>query len=944
MPVFHTKTIASILEPVSAQVERLVILHEEAEDGNAMPDLSRPVQAVSRAVTNLVKVGRDTISASDDPILRQDMPQSLQRVERSSKLLEEACEMLLRDPYSQPARKKLIEGSRGILQGTSSLLLVFDESGVRRIVRECRKVLDYLAVAEVIESIDDLVQFVNDMSPCLAKVSRDVDARQEELTHQVHRDILIRCLDSVKMLAPVLVCSMKIYVQIQAQGGKGVEEAAENRNYLTHRMSEEINEIIRVLQLTTYDEDEWESDNLTGMKRLQNAIQGRIQYAHDWLDDPTAMPGGVGEKSLRYILEYARRIAERALPADRNVILKACGDIESMLNALCELRSSGQDNSPQTVSLSRNIGIKLRELNQLINQAILNVERGGLRGAQNIAAKIEQALAWCFNAGLEDGSAGERAVRALLDEGRRIAETMPPAERAQIHALCNEIESMTNQLKDLCRKGLGHTPEAQSLGRALAGRLQDLKGKIQKGLVDRVVDDFIDVHTPLKQFVEAVHAPESMPGRETNFQEKARRLGDFSRRTAGTARNVAMGATNNKRLAEALMNTANNVESLTPQLISAGKIRMTYPDNKAADDHFENLRGQYEDQVNRMRNLADETTDIGAFVKATEDAIKRHTDMCEDSVSRQKPQDMVDNASAIARLGNRVLMRCKQECDNSEDPHYVARLQQASRQLETAIAPMIQNAKQVAQRIHDPDTAARWRTANNSLLKAVQGVRNAVSPFDDQMNNLTLNDYAPPRPPMPAGDRVPPRPPPPEYEDDDSFPTPQPNQPILAAAHGLHQEVRQWSSKDNEIIAAAKRMALLMARLSQLVRGEGGSKKELIVCAKAIAEASEEVTRLAKEHARLCTDRRMRTAILQVCERIPTIGGQLKILSTVKATMLGAQGSDEDREATEMLVGNAQNLMQSVKETVRACEAASIKIRTDAGMKLRWVRKNPWYQ
>lgn len=34
----------------------MVILHEEAEDGNAMPDLGRPVQAVSMAVTNLVKV------------------------------------------------------------------------------------------------------------------------------------------------------------------------------------------------------------------------------------------------------------------------------------------------------------------------------------------------------------------------------------------------------------------------------------------------------------------------------------------------------------------------------------------------------------------------------------------------------------------------------------------------------------------------------------------------------------------------------------------------------------------------------------------------------------------------------------------------------------------------------------------------------------------------
>lgn len=31
--------------------------------------------------------------------------------------------------------------------------------------------------------------------------------------------------------------------------------------------------------------------------------------------------------------------------------------------------------------------------------------------------------------------------------------------------------------------------------------------------------------------------------------------------------------------------------------------------------------------------------------------------------------------------------------------------------------------------------------------------------------------------------------------------------------------------------------------------------------------------------------------LLQVCERIPTIGTQLKILSTVKATMLGEQGT-----------------------------------------------------
>ena len=49
---------------MAQQVSKLIILHEEGEDGNAMPDLERPVQAVSKAVANLVRVGNDTINSS----------------------------------------------------------------------------------------------------------------------------------------------------------------------------------------------------------------------------------------------------------------------------------------------------------------------------------------------------------------------------------------------------------------------------------------------------------------------------------------------------------------------------------------------------------------------------------------------------------------------------------------------------------------------------------------------------------------------------------------------------------------------------------------------------------------------------------------------------------------------------------------------------------------
>ncbi|XP_043265580.1 vinculin isoform X6 [Colletes gigas] len=955
MPVFHTKTIESILEPVAQQVSRLVILHEEAEDGNAMPDLGRPVQAVSMAVANLVKVGKETINSSDDALLKQDMPGALQRVEGASRLLEEASAMLKQDPYSGPARKKLIEGSRGILQGTSSLLLCFDESEVRKIIRECKRVLDYLAVTEVIETMEDLVHFLKNLSPCLSKVSKEVSAREKELTHQVHREILVRCLEQVKTLAPILICSMKIFIHIISQGGKGAEEAAENRNYLSSRMSDELNEIIRVLQLTTYDEEEWDADQLTVLKKAQSAIESRIRAAYDWLDDGLALRGGVGEKSLRQIVEQAQRLAERYLPPSQAEPLnKLTSEIVTMTNALCELRQNERETTPQAEVLARGIKEKMNELRSSIACAIEAADKSGTtQTAHTVAGRLEQANKWLLNPQHDDKGLGQRAIALIIHEGKKVAEGLPGIHKAEILQLCDEVDNLSHQLGDLCAHGQGNTPRAQDIARQLSHKLYELKNRIQQAVVSRVVEDFIDITTPLKQFTDAVLAPEGTPGRDQNFNDKTHALQTFSNRAAKTARMVAAGGSGgNKKLAEALTASASQVESLTPQLINAGRIRMTYPDSKAADEHFENLRQQFAETMQRARALCDEATDSGDFIRTSEEQMQKHSFLCEEAIAKSHPQKMVDNTAAIARLANRVILVAKQESDNSEDPAFIQRVNHATDILQNSVAPMVQDAKLVAININDSNAVSRWRESNRALLANVGQVRKAIVIQPDvipppEVSQLHLNDeVAPPRPPLPGGDIPPPRPPPPETDDEDEMfmHAPQPNQPIMMAAHGLHQEVRQWSSKDNEIIAAAKKMAILMGRLSGLVRGEGGNKRDLIACAKAIAEASQEVTRLAKELARECTDKRIRTNLLQVCERIPTIGTQLKILSTVKATMLGAQGTEEDQEATDMLVGNAQNLMQSVKETVRAAECASIKIRTASGMKLRWVRRQPWYQ
>ncbi|KAF6112201.1 vinculin [Phyllostomus discolor] len=369
------------------------------------------------------------------------------------------------------------------------------------------------------------------------------------------------------------------------------------------------------------------------------------------------------------------------------------------------------------------------------------------------------------------------------------------------------------------------------------------------------------------------------------------------------------------------------------------------------------MKNQWIDNVEKMTGLVDEAIDTKSLLDASEEAIKKDLDKCKVAMANIQPQMLVAGATSIARRANRILLVAKREVENSEDPKFREAVKAASDELSKTISPMVMDAKAVAGNISDPGLQKSFLDSGYRILGAVAKVREAFQPQEPDfpppppdLEQLRLTDeLAPPKPPLPEGEVPPPRPPPPE-EKDEEFPEQKAgeaiNQPMMMAARQLHDEARKWSSKGNDIIAAAKRMALLMAEMSRLVRGGSGTKRALIQCAKDIAKASDEVTRLAKEVAKQCTDKRIRTNLLQVCERIPTISTQLKILSTVKATMLGRTNiSDEESEqATEMLVHNAQNLMQSVKETVREAEAASIKIRTDAGFTLRWVRKTPWYQ
>ena len=48
---------------------------------------------------------------------------------------------------------------------------------------------------------------------------------------------------------------------------------------------------------------------------------------------------------------------------------------------------------------------------------------------------------------------GEDAARLIVAEGRKIAATLQGPEKAELNRLCDDVDILTNQLADLCRRG-----------------------------------------------------------------------------------------------------------------------------------------------------------------------------------------------------------------------------------------------------------------------------------------------------------------------------------------------------------------------------------------------------------------------------------------------------------------------------------------------------------
>uniref|UniRef100_A0A7N5JCZ5 Uncharacterized LOC117801786 n=1 Tax=Ailuropoda melanoleuca TaxID=9646 RepID=A0A7N5JCZ5_AILME len=129
------------------------------------------------------------------------------------------------------------------------------------------------------------------------------------------------------------------------------------------------------------------------------------------------------------------------------------------------------------------------------------------------------------------------------------------------------------------------------------------------------------------------------------------------------------------------------------------------------------------------------------------------------------------------------------------------------------------------------------------------------------------------------------------------------------------------ADRGSRIIQMTREMATEVLLMAQSLRRGGRilTKDQLITSARNIATSGQNFARFIRIIAKNCVDQRCSQELLSVVEQIQTMSNQLRIISSVKASLARSRSSEE------LLLENARQLLRAVSKTVRTTEAASLR-------------------
>eukprot|EP00056_Hartaetosiga_gracilis_P002719 m.56122 g.56122 ORF g.56122 m.56122 type:complete len:833 (+) comp11174_c0_seq1:156-2654(+) len=793
----HTRGIRDVLSPISDQVAELIIVDERArQNKSGIPDLTKAAESIGAAIQSLVLVGESALEKGDD-ILKSRMPAACQQIEAAGKLFLDASVELKADPFSEEARALLITATRGLLTGTTNILMTYDTFEVRKIVVLGEGMIELLSTAKDISTLEELVVLVKSLSTTLVSFVQLVEARQAELVSDTSRQTLIRENEALRKASPLLVTALRTFIfnsdndQARVSRDYAIEQALGS----IHRIVVCVSDFGPMDDISTTDDDSY--------VKAKEAMEFNI------------FNSGVGPKS--------------------------------------------RDDLDTLVATSRTIG---------------SVGSHG-QAVEDAAVKFSQ----CFEAfALQptNQAASDSALSAL-------------------YALDQAVKtSVTHQVTSSIVSG-----EASNV----------FVAEVQSGNLNQEGEDA--------------------------FEAESKALVDAALNAASLS--------NDARRSNLVRTTAKQVEEYSQQIATTAHIVSSQSSDDSAMQHLVLLKDNYDHQTSLLKTLSTSLVDAGRMAAVTGEHIQHSITAAQDFVADGNTSAVNNATNNIANNVNLLTTIAITEAENSDDPSYSQPILEAANNLKDAVPRVASAFRAQANSPQDSLAEQAAEEAAKDLKVNIVQLQNAIvgggTESDDELSransNPDLTEVVANFEQLQVKKE--------EVEDTSTATTTnttttsttttnaqsllegsnQPQGPIADAARSLKKEADKWSTQNNPIVASASEMAEDMANMAHISQGpseEDGHRSELIGSAKSIAARAKGIRKLALAAAENCSDKRLRADLLFLCDRLPTLATQLKIISSVRAA---ATHHSEDTD--QMLISNAQNLMDSVQRTVRACEAASIK-------------------
>ncbi|EDV28839.1 uncharacterized protein TRIADDRAFT_52110 [Trichoplax adhaerens] len=847
-------------------VSQLAIIHEETEAGKSIPDITMPVQAACAAVANLVQVGQDTANASSDEKFKQEMNVALEVVKNSSVNLNQAAHLLKDGSSSLEARNILIDGTKGILSGTSDLLFSYDESEVKKIVRVCNNVKDYMPNASVITHEADYQTYTKSVKSAVDNLLIRIRARADDLLIELNRQLLKRSCINIEDA----VTSIESVLKAIIDDNQEAEPLQNSRDSFVGIVCEELEEIIRVLMLP-----------------------------------------------------------------------------------FTETHDASQDHSLQNTSLCHDFD-KLRD--HLVNA---QSDKEGYR---------------------------DKLIENVVSKGVDISKKCDTTTQTDIANNYNSLQQHNRNLKD----NTDTDPSAQATKKEMIDIMDNTEQVMQKQLAKQIAENFADPGS----IIEELQNPAVLKDNEKT-KLKCAEFVNLSDSLASTAEDVALFGSDKLNLeqTEEIRSASRKLRKVAPTVVNAAMASSSNIENQSIRQFSDGIATQWKDTASSLSKYVDGAMDSHTLIAASEEAVEKSANELSEAIESSNPQGILSKASDFAKHAGRVSTIAKREVENSEDPIFSLKITEDQKALENDTVDLITCANVLAADTNDQVAKDNLKVKKEMVRSGVHNVRKSLSDaLDDEVEQATekvhelevadvVKDAKPVIPRIAEEtvvEEVPvPQEPVQREELDEQIPDYLTN-PIAVnnfidcflptyfmlmkksitlqlssykchtgypyfteAARSLRRETSRWSDSDNDIIATASKAAGLMGTMSKIVEdGSDVTRKEIIQTAKDIAKISDLFVKYVEEIARKCSDKRMKENLKVLLQRLPTISTQLKVVATVKATAVASGDEKSSREANEVLVLNATNLMNTIKETVSAAKAATIKIRTDSGQKVEW-RRNP---